>query len=43
MNRPNSYTNHETDNPGIIFEVKRRDGYPFAGTRLDIKYSEVKS
>lgn len=31
------------ENPGLVFEVKRRDGYPFAGTRLDIKYSRVKS
>lgn len=31
------------ENPGIIFEIKRRDGYPFAGTRLDIKYSRVKT
>ena len=23
---------------GLIYEIKREDGYPFGGTRLDIKY-----
>lgn len=26
---------------GQIFEIKRLDGYPFGGTRLDIKYHNV--
>jgi secreted PhoX family phosphatase len=30
-------------NPGIIFEIKRKDGLPFQGQRLDIKYHSVMS
>jgi secreted PhoX family phosphatase len=29
--------------PGIIFEIKRKDGLPFQGQRLDIKYHSVVS